>query len=361
VSVARKRTARGTTGDTARSRREFITQTSLAAAGLSLARCFPDVHGVWPELCDFDTGAALTPIAGPARVVAVHDFASVTLPPDIVIQADRVEQMLEAALSRFVNPAPQPWPALLPDYVAGMRIGIKVNCLNPFCPTSVPVIRALVDSLKAGLGIAAEEIIVWDRRLDELTGLGVTPAAVGATVMGTVASTTDRSGPGYSDCLCEVTAGKRTRLSRILTDLTDVTIGCPVLKTHEVSGITASMKNVYGVIDNPGDFHDDLNVALPAIYALEPIRSRFRLHVVDALVAVTAGGTASPVDTIGHRLLVGQDPVALDSYALDLINQLREEKNIGLPALETTFLGWLDQAHARGLGARTYDLSPMSL
>jgi hypothetical protein len=291
----------------------------------------------------------------------VHDFESVALPPEIAIRADRVMPMLRALLTRVAGFAAEPWPVLLPDYVAGMRIGIKVNCLNPYCPTSVPVIRALVDSLKGGLGIAAEEIIVWDRRLDELTGLGVTPEAVGATVLGTVVSTTDPSGPGYGDCYCEVTAGKRTRLSRILTDLTDLTIGCPVLKTHEVSGITASMKNVYGVIDNPGDFHNDLSTALPAIYALEPIRTRFRLHVVDALLAVTAGGTASPVDTIGHRLLAGQDPVALDSYAVSLVNHLREEKGVGLQAVSSDVLAWLDQAQARGLGSRDYDLRAFEL
>jgi uncharacterized protein (DUF362 family) len=346
-----------------RSRRQFLTETTLATAGLSLSGCFPDVDGNWPVECDFDQGEGLTPVVGPSRVVEVHDPASVTLPPEITIQADRVVSMMGETLFRLAGSwsTPRPWLRLLPDYVTGMRVGIKVNCLNPYCPTSVPVIRALVDSLKADLGIPVEEIIVWDRRLDELEGVGVTSAAVGATVMGTESSTTDRSGPGYGDCVCEVTAGKRTRLSRILTDLTDVTIGCPVLKTHEVSGITASMKNVYGVIDNPGDFHADLNTALPALYALEPIRTRFRLHVLDALVAVTVGGTASPVDTIGHRLLAGQDPVALDSYALDLVNRLRTEKGVGLPQVSSGGLAWLDEAHAIGLGARAYEPIAVSL
>jgi len=335
-----------------KTRREFMTDAALVAGASVAAGCFPDTGGDWAEACEH-SGLVAEPLTGAAPVVAVHDPSSVDT--DSAIRDEAVAPMLEEALSGLAGDA-DPWPVLLPDYVSGMRIGLKVNCLNPSCPTSVPVTRALVDSLKAGLGLSTDEIVVWDRRLDELTTNGFTEESVGARVVGTVMSTSDASGPGYEDCFCELPGGKRTHLSRILTEETDLTISVPVLKTHEVSGVTAGMKNIYGVIDNPGRFHSDLNTALPALYALAPIREHIRLTVVDALVAVTVGGTASPKDTIPRRLFVSADPVAVDSYAIDLVNQLRADKDLGLPDVPSGALTWIDNAHQLGLGQRQYDL-----
>ena len=263
--------------------------------------------------------------------------------------------MLERAMTEISNGAVAPWRELFPDYAAGMRIGLKVNCLNKFLSTSLPVVKAIVAGLQRDLSIPGSDIVVWDRRLDELTRAGFTPAALGTQVLGTVTSTTDADGPGYEDCYCAVSPGKRVRLSRILTELTDVTINCPVLKAHEVSGVTAALKNVYGVIDNPGDFHNDLNTALPAIYMLAPIQERFRFVVLDALIAVILGGTASESDLTPKRLVLSPDPLALDTYALDLVNRMRADEGSMLP-IPTALTEWLANAYQLGVGRREVDL-----
>lgn len=330
------------------------------AAGTSVARCFPDVGGTWPRARAVCSAAALDPVPAVSRVVAVYDEASVTSPPAVAIQAARVAPMLDRAMAELTDGASTPWREIFPDYGAGMKVGLKVNTLNGFVPTSVPVVQAVISGLQRDLGIPKGDIIVWDRRQDELTRAGLTPEVLGTQVLGTVTSTTDLSGPGYEDCYCEVSAGKRVRFSRILTELTDVTINCPVLKTHEVSGVTAALKNVYGVIDNPGDFHNDLNTALPAIYALAPIRERFRFTVLDALIAVVLGGTASESDSTPRRLAVARDPLALDSYALDLVNELRAADGSMLP-VPAALLGWVDQARDLGLGTRQVELRPIVL
>jgi uncharacterized protein (DUF362 family) len=276
--------------------------------------------------------------------------------PTLDTQYEVVGAMLDEALSTLANGEVNPWPILLPTYRPGMRIGVKVNCLNMRLPTSPAVVRAIIASLRTHLLIDPTRIIVWDRRLDELidTGKYTEEDLQGATLLGTVRSMDDPSGPGYSSGFCGSVAGATPRLSRILTQLTDLTINCPVLKTHVVSGVTAGLKNIYGIIDNPGMYHTNLVTALPALYRLPPIRKHLQLTIVDALRCVTLGGTESPPDTTARRIFVGRDPLAVDRYALDLVNTLRRTRNKG--PVDTTVTGWIDHAYQLGLGAQGYDL-----
>lgn len=348
-----------------RSRREFLGDSLRLAAGasaLSATSCFPGVGGRWPgELAScVDLGDGPAPVTD-GRVVEIEHTDSVDTTGRPEIRENVVREMLQTALQVLSDDATSPWPVLLPEVGPHTVLGIKVNCLNDQCPTSLPVVRALVDSLKQGLELDGDRIIVWDRRLDELSDCGYSDDSVGARVMGTVTSTDDLSGPGYEVDHCLVVRGKTTHLSRILTELTDLTINCPVLKTHGVSGVTAALKNVYGVIDNPGDFHADLNESLPAIYALPPIRDHIRLTVLDALIAVTSGGTSSPPDTVPRRLLVARDPLALDRYALDLADRMRADKGVGLKPVDRRVTAWLERGAELGLGASTYQLDARAL
>ncbi len=354
-----------------RSRREFLAGAAGVGAGVAvggLLGCFPDVGGKWPEIsaaCRDD--GAIGPVPGASRVVEVYREDAVVAVTDETsgttkneINAGVMRPMLEAALQEISGGAEEPWRALLPDCGATTRIGLKVNCLNPLVPTSAPLVKAIVESLKDGLGLDAARLIVWDRRLDELSPSPprhlYDSDELGATVLGTVTSTSDSSGPGYGEAMCGMVAGKVPRLSRILTDLTDLTINCPVLKTHDISGVTGAMKNIYGVIDNPQDYHTNIATALPALYRLPPIRDSMRLTICDALIAVTRGGTSSPPNVYPKRILVARDPLALDSFALDLVNRLRSESEEPLEEVDPAFTEWLQNGYELGLGTLDYDL-----
>jgi uncharacterized protein (DUF362 family) len=328
------------------------------------------------------------PLTGASTVVEVYREDSVVDTADIygrmkpTIQPDRVKLMVDAALSALAGGADNPWPALLPDYKPGQRIGLKVNCLNGNLPTSPAVILAIVKSLTQKLGVNPNDITVWDRRLDELKrNPGYTPAGLGgAQMVGTVNSTEDSNGPGYSETFCGVICNKPPRLSRILTEMTDLTINCPVLKTHDVSGITGALKNIYGIIHNPGDYHNDVIAdALPALYRLPPIRNSIKLTIIDALIAVTLAGTEAPPDAVPKRILVSKDPLAIDTYALALVNRLRAAA-FGLPAstdagsdaasdsgadagadaatkdVPADKLLWMANAYKLGIGTKDYNL-----
>jgi hypothetical protein len=349
----------GAGNDTGKTRREFLGELAVAgAAAVALPACFPEVGGRWAEVQSACLDESPAPVAGRAQVIEVHRPGAVSSPPELAIQAEQVRPMLDAALAALSGAAggASPWPALLPDYRRGTRIGLKVNCLNPNVPTSLPLVRAVIASLREGLDVPPADLVVWDRTLEELTARGLTADALGVTVMGTFNAPDDRRGPGYSDALCGEVAGQAPRFSRILTELTDVTINCPVLKTHGVSGVTAGLKNIYGIIHNPGAYHENLVTALPALYRTPVIRDHIRLTLLDALVAVITGDTAALADAAPARFLAAQDPLALDHHAVALVNRLRVDLGVGLAPVSASLTAWLDHGHALGLGTLDYDL-----
>ncbi len=354
-----------------KSRREFLTTVARVGAGAAvtgISGCFPDVGGSWPEVqAACQQSDAGVEAEASSRVVEVFRADSVvdvggddSDAVKMVVNDEVVRPMLDELLLSLTEGAADPWRVILPDFHRSMRIGIKVNCLNEMVPTSVALVKTLVQSLRESLDIDGQQILVWDRRLDEL----VPPAPrklfdaeeLGVRVVGTVNSAGGTGGPGYSEPICGAVAGRTPRLSRILTEMTDVTINCPVLKTHGVSGVTAALKNIYGIIDNPGEYHANLSLALPELYNLPPIRNHIRLTILDALIAVTTGNTDAPPDTYPGRIIASRDPLALDRYAVDLVNRLRADKQLGLPDVEPSILKWLVNGHELGLGSLQYDL-----
>jgi uncharacterized protein (DUF362 family) len=370
------------------SRREVLTGAAGAAAAASLsglAGCFSSVDGHWPDAspdsfstCGCappDDAAAPVPNEQPGPKTGASAVATIQRADSIdqlgksITQPylDVVKDMVDAVLSALAGGADNPWPVIVPSIGPCTRVGLKVNCLNPSFPTSPAVTRALISSLVGKAGVCPGNIIVWDRQYEEMQNAShyTEEHLQGAQLVGTIQSPKDLHGPGYSREEFGTFEGATPHLSRIFTDLTDVTINCPVLKTHGQSGVTGALKNIYGIINIPSTYHSDkqhpdvLARNLPALYNIPKIRNRIKLTVVDALQAVTLGDTADRPDYLPARIFASTDPLALDHYALDLINQLRTKRK--QPGVDTGLLGWLDNAHQLGLGTKDYtlvDLSP---
>ena len=122
-----------------------------------------------------------------------------------------------------------------------------------------------------------------------------------------------------------------SRLSKILTQRSNVLINVPVLKDHDGAGVTIALKNMYGVIHNPNKYHPNgCDPYVADLNMLPEIRTRMRLTICDATTAMYEGGPAyKPEHSWKYNaLLVSQDPVALDYTGWQIIERKRAEKGL---------------------------------
>ncbi len=99
----------------------------------------------------------------------------------------------------------------------------------------------------------------------------------------------------------------------------DVLINVPIAKTHNLAGLTLGMKNLMGLILNPGQFHSNLAQRVADLVSL----LRPELTVIDAVRILTAngptGGNLNDVK-LTNTVIASADPVAADAWAATLFN-----------------------------------------
>ncbi|MEN8229499.1 MAG: DUF362 domain-containing protein [Bacteroidota bacterium] len=162
----------------------------------------------------------------------------------------------------------------------------------------------------------------------------------------------------------------------------DFLINYIIAKDHREAGITGAMKNNYGCTDNPMGTHgliwnDEQSPyagskrCSPVFYKHVNQQAPYILNLLDALVGVHHGGALSGKVFQANTIAVSKDPVALDTYQLGLINQVRHTEGLGLISTEdiwhanghpnASFLRRASEKHELGSMSqddlRSYDLS----
>jgi len=300
------------------SRREFLKYAGLGVGALLSSAPLLSLEG-------------LAEAGGRTRVVVARDPALVDGPCGKV-EGGRASSMLDEAVRRLADDtdAATAWQRLFrPKDV----VGIKVNCLSgPRMSTRREVVGAIVNGLRQA-GVAEDHIIVWDKEDADLKRAGYTIArGRGRSVYGTIGG---QFSPGYEDEVRFAGEHVGSCFSRILTEQVTALVNVPVLKDHNVAGVTLGLKNWFGAIHNPNKYHDTLCDPYAAELSTHAsIRRKLRLVVVDATTLQYDGGpSARPDLALGFGgLLVGTDPVAVDACGVSLIEE--ERKRAGLPSLE---------------------------
>jgi len=234
--------------------------------------------------------------------------------------------MIDAAMARLTGKAERAaaWSSLFtPDDV----VAIKVNCLAaPALSTHPQIVEAIIAGLRAAR-VPDDNIIIYDRLTRELERAGFKSN----TGRGVRCFGSDES--GYDEEPSEAgTVG--SCLSRIVSELCTAIVNVPLVKDHDVAGVSIALKNHFGSINNPNKQHE--NQCCPQVADVnlfEPIRSKQRLIIADALTVTYDGGPAfKPKTSAGYKsILAATDPVALDAVGHDIIEGLR--RHAGIPTL----------------------------
>jgi uncharacterized protein (DUF362 family) len=210
----------------------------------------------------------------------------------------------------------------------GDTVGIKVNSIAG--PALSPR-RELVDAFAALLreiGVSPQRIMVFDRSSRELQRAGYGIRREGGLYLCYGIDNDYESEPSTSgeigSCFARLVSATCTAL---------VSFG--VVKDHDLAGVSAGLKNLYGLIHNPNKYHDHNCDPYVADVLKHPwVRGKLRLTILDGVTAQCHGGPALRPDAVWPlgMVVTSTDPVAADAWAWRVIDAERVRR--GLPNLE---------------------------
>jgi uncharacterized protein (DUF362 family) len=299
----------------------------MGAGGVALVAA--GMRGIWrpgeSQAAAGEASAAANRSGWPGKVVVVNSPHAVNSSGEV--RDEVVTKMVETAVCR-VSGEKDPRAAWRRFFDRDDVIGIKVNCLGaPGTRTDPSVAMAAARGLQ-GAGISARNIIIYERSSGELNAAAypINDKPNGIRCFGT-------DSVGYDEEI--TTAGEAAScFSRIVSEICTALLNMPVLKDHDLVGVTVSLKNHFGSINNPNKMHINGGAPYVADVNLAPhIRRKQRLIICDALRVVYDGGPTFKANTTTAygAILAATDPVALDRVGWDIIEELRRRAR--LPSL----------------------------
>lgn len=257
----------------------------------------------------------------------------------------------------------------------GEKVGIKVSTQpGSVGGTHSEIARAVAEGLVAA-GIKPSDILVWDRRREDLVQAGydkvpglnlrwiekgggfdsravVSSAAIGRLVYGDLTFKESRS--SLREILGPIAQlSNESHLPVLLSRELDKVINIPSLCDSYNTGVHGALAGMtIGILDNnrrfgKGDGYGDS--ALASVYADERIGRKVVLTIMDGMALQYAGGPyPSPVNCVSYStLFASRDPVAIDATALRLIDEQRQLSSMPKASLDG---GHVKEAEANGLG-----------
>jgi Domain of unknown function (DUF362) len=216
-------------------------------------------------------------------------------------------------------------------------VGIKVNCGGyPFCVSAYEIVADVVRQLTS-IGIPVSQIYVYERfqnQMDEVNYAPHLPKGVQIVAAERANRNVDNSGYDPATYLEADFFGEddtRSNMMRLVSERLTKIINIPNMKDHGATGVTGCLKNIaYGSFSNVARTHQrgksHTYSLVGQLAAIEPLRSRTVLQIMDGLRGVWHGGPFARTTRYvfyPRQILVGTDPVAIDRLLLDIIETER--------------------------------------
>lgn len=304
------------------SRRGFLRLAAAAAGGLALRPS---------RARAFEGELIMPPGADASRVVQVTSAHATDGP---TVHRTVLGEMLDQALTTLTGKgsATTAWRSLLGT---ARVIGLKFNRSGQtVIGTTETVAEVLVASL-SNAGWPPEQVVCIEAPDGTADRLGTT-----------------RPRPGFDPYPTDFGSGS-DQFATVLTQI-DALVSVPFLKTHNIAGLTASLKNLsHGLVKHPARYHaQGCAPFVGDIVAAPPIRSKLRLVVIDGLRVVFTGGPTASVERLSDAgiLAVSTDPVAADAVGLSLLNGIRRRQALPQLAQSPSDIPYLAASHRSGLG-----------
>ncbi|KAA3655674.1 MAG: DUF362 domain-containing protein [Calditrichaeota bacterium] len=283
-----------------------------------------------------------------SRVVVVEDDSATS---GNSIDESAVQVMMDAGIKNLtgISDVGEAWKSLMPNLKATGIIAIKVNCRSSALPTHPEVTNAVIEGLKqmtfAGVSFPENNIHIYDNFKAYFSESGYT---INTSSTGVRCYTTTQ----YSSARYDVN-GSSQRICTLITDTADYLINIGVLKNHaSMAGATLCLKNHFGTCDSPRNMH--INYGDPyigALNALEPIKNKQCISILDALYGAAEGGPYGGATFVANKLIMSKDIVAVDHLGRELL----QEQN----SSTVSWASYIDSAVNYGLG--TNDPSQMDI
>jgi len=267
----------------------------------------------------FRPGPPPGPASAPSRPVVAVARRPGLLGPRSVFDPGKLADGLGAVLSRATGES-SPVDGLRRLFKPTDVVGIKVNTLGGVGVSTRPEVALKLAKWLQAAGVAADRILIWDRSNRELRAAGyeVTDGR-GVRVQGT---------DGDWDPKLTEWGPSASRFARVMVDELTAVISVGRLKDHGLAGVTLSLKNWYGVVNNPNKLHaDSCAPYVPHLVAHPLVHDKLRLSIVDGSEGQCHGGPGpAPNWAWPHDgFLASTDPVALDAVGWRILDAHRKE------------------------------------
>ena len=339
-------------------RRQFLTRLATGVGGIGGAL------SALPAFAQLSSGQLQPDTTTTTPLTPVVEAVSENVWDGDRLDEDAVSELIDQAMMKFTGraSAKEAWrDIVLPDDI----VGIKINPLGgPQFSTHPIIVDKIVEGVY-GAGVLKKQIIIWDRFESHLLNAGY-PIKQDEGEVQTFAS--DTEGIGYDDEVFyesekdsvnrRENESTRSRYSRIVTQHVDVLINVPVLKHHEMAGVSGCLKNLaFGSVDNTRRFHGKpiyCNPAIAEILEHKVLKDKLVLNIVDGLVASFDRGPVYHAESAWQygSLFVSADPVILDVLVLQTVNQKREEMELDHVS---KLANHINTASVLGLGTNTLE------